>query len=475
MKITTMTGIVSRSIILYIGLSMVAVFAFAAELPDFTELVEKNGPAVVNISTVQKGKPKNGRLKRFPDMPEDGPFGEWFRRFFGEEGEGMEERKAQSLGSGFVISNDGYVLTNNHVIEDADKIIVRLSDRRELEAELIGTDPRSDLALLKIKAENLPVVKLGKSANLKQGEWVLAIGSPFGFDYSVTAGIVSAIGRSLPRENYVPFIQTDVAINPGNSGGPLFNLDGDVIGINSQIYSRTGGYMGLSFAIPIDVALNVVEQLKNSGHVKRGWLGVLIQDVTRELAESFEMEKPQGALVARVLPDSPAEAAGFQVGDIVLKFNGREVVHSSDLPPMVGITPIDKKIPVDIMRNGKMTEITVEIGELPDEDEIKVSSSSSGATEQVLGLVVSNLTDEQRERLEINGDNGIFVMQVESGPARTAGIQKGDVILMINNQNVSDAKQFQDIIKALPDGKSVPVLIHRRGSPIFLALKIASN
>jgi len=239
MKITTMTEIMRRSIIFYIGLSLLAVFALAAELPDFTVLVEKNGPAVVNISTVQKGKPKNGRLKRFPDRPEDGPFGEWFRRFFGEEGEGMEERKAQSLGSGFVISKDGYVLTNNHVIEDADKIIVRLSDRRELEAELIGTDPRSDLALLKIKAEDLPVVKLGKSADLKQGEWVLAIGSPFGFEYSVTAGIVSAIGRSLPRENYVPFIQTDVAINPGNSGGPLFNLDGHVIGINSQIYSRT--------------------------------------------------------------------------------------------------------------------------------------------------------------------------------------------------------------------------------------------
>ncbi|VAV96064.1 HtrA protease/chaperone protein, partial [hydrothermal vent metagenome] len=302
-------------------------------LPDFTGLVEKNGAAVVNISTEEKRDKRSKRIpRRFQDMPENGPFGEWFKHFFGEEGEGNNgegngfggpHRYAQSLGSGFIISKDGYVLTNNHVVADADKIIVRLSDRRELEAELIGTDKRSDLALLKIEGDDFPVVKIGSSETLKAGEWVLAIGSPFGFDYSVTAGIVSAKGRSLPRENYVPFIQTDVAINPGNSGGPLFNLDGEVVGINSQIYSRTGGYMGLSFAIPIDVVMNVVEQLKSDGHVVRGWLGVLIQDVTRELAESFGMKKPHGALVARVLPNSPAEAAGFKIGDIVVKFNGK--------------------------------------------------------------------------------------------------------------------------------------------------------
>ncbi|MDX1811833.1 MAG: Do family serine endopeptidase, partial [Gammaproteobacteria bacterium] len=304
-------------------------------LPDFTDLVEKYGPAVVNISTIQNNSNhvKDEIKRRMPDLPEGSPFNDWFKHFFdddgGEGGGGFngESPKAQSLGSGFIISNDGYILTNNHVIEDAEKIVVRLSDRRELDAELVGKDKRSDLAVLRIKADHLPVVKLGDSSKLKPGEWVLAIGSPFGFDYSVTAGIVSAKGRSLPRENYVPFIQTDVAINPGNSGGPLFNLDGQVVGINSQIYSRTGGYMGVSFAIPINVAMIVADQLKKNGEVKRGWLGVLIQDVTRDLAESFNMDKPHGALVARVLPDSPAEAAGFQAGDIVVEFNHQEMDH----------------------------------------------------------------------------------------------------------------------------------------------------
>ena len=457
-------------------------FAASRGLPDFTDLVETYGPAVVNISTVQKQKNKRSFRHGLPDMPEGGQFPDWFKRFFGEEGEddggfNGQERKAQSLGSGFVISKDGYILTNNHVIEDADKIIVRLSDRREIDAELIGRDERSDLALLKIEAEELPVVKLGSSKTLKPGEWVLAIGSPFGFDYSVTAGIVSAKGRSLPRENYVPFIQTDVAINPGNSGGPLFNLDGEVIGINSQIYSRTGGYMGVSFAIPIDVAMNVVDQLKTHGHVTRGWLGVLIQDVTRDLAESFNMDKPHGALVARVLPDSPAEAAGFEVGDIVVKFNGNEIDHSSDLPPMVGITPINKSIPVEIIRNGKAKEIKVKIGELPQEDDIKVSSSRNGSskTDDRLAIVVSNITDEQRERLDLSSEGGVFVKEVKTGPASDAGIRRGDVIMMVNNINIKDSDQFEEVVAELPEDKSVPVLVHRRGSPIFLAMKVPEN
>jgi len=410
-------------------------------------------------------------------MPEDTPLPEWFKRFFPEDEEGGgfngRDRKAQSLGSGFVISDDGYILTNNHVIEDADKIIVRLSDRREIEAELIGRDERSDLALLKIKAKELPVVKLGDSKALKPGEWVLAIGSPFGFDYSVTAGIVSAKGRSLPRENYVPFIQTDVAINPGNSGGPLFNLDGEVVGINSQIYSRTGGYMGVSFAIPINIAMNVVDQLKSKGHVTRGWLGVLIQDVTRDLAESFNMDKPHGALVARVLPGSPAEAAGFQVGDVVVKFNENEIDHSSDLPPMVGITPIDRKIPVEIIRKGKIKEITVKIGELPKEDEIKVSSRPNGSTsDNRLGVVVADIAEDQRDKLDINGDGGVYVKEVKDGAAAEAGIRRGDVILMINNTEIMNAKHFKDMVADLPEDKSVPVLVHRRGSPIFLAMRV---
>ena len=324
--------------IFVLAMLLVSTNVLARSLPDFTELVEDYGPAVVNISTTQQIKSSRSHKQfKMPEQIPEGPFGDLFRHFFDKDGESreFEEHDAKSLGSGFIISKDGYVLTNNHVIKDAKEIIVRLNDRRELEAEIIGVDPRSDIALLKVEASNLPVVELGNSEKLKVGEWVLAIGSPFGFDHSVTAGIVSAKGRSLPRENYVPFIQTDVAINPGNSGGPLFNLDGEVVGINSQIYSRTGGFMGLSFAIPINIVMNIVEQLKADGTVARGWLGVLIQDVTRELAESFNMEKPRGALVAKVLPGSPAEKYGFQVGDIVTKFNGHEDTHSPNFKPSI--------------------------------------------------------------------------------------------------------------------------------------------
>lgn len=295
----------------------------------------------MNISTKQKVQTRSTRgLPHglpMPELPENGPWNDLFRHFFGNPEGGFEpddESEARSLGSGFIIGSDGYILTNNHVVEKADEILVRLSDRRELVAKLIGTDKRSDLALLKIEASDLPVVKVGKDKEIKVGEWVMAIGSPFGFDHSVTVGVVSALGRSLPRESYVPFIQTDVAINPGNSGGPLFNLDGEVIGINSQIYSRTGGFMGLSFAIPMEVALDVVAQLKDKGYVARGWLGVLIQDVTRELAESFGMKQPAGALVAKVLKDGPAAKAGIKVGDVVLEFAGKAIHTSSDLPPV---------------------------------------------------------------------------------------------------------------------------------------------
>lgn len=461
--------------------------ASSVALPDFTQLVEQNGPAVVNISTEQKPKKSQGGKsapRRIPDLPENSPFNEWFKHYFGEEGPGGGEGpgmgpddQAQSLGSGFIISKDGYVMTNNHVIQDADKIIVRLSDRREIEAELVGKDERSDLALLKLKGSNFPSVKIGSSNKLKVGEWVLAIGSPFGFDYSVTAGIVSAKGRSLPRENYVPFIQTDVAINPGNSGGPLFNLDGEVVGINSQIYSRTGGYMGVSFSIPIDVAMNVVDQIKSKGKVTRGWLGVLIQDVTRDLAESFKMDKPRGALVARVLPDSPAEDAGFQVGDIVIKFDNKEIDHSSDLPPVVGITPIGRAIPVEIIRNGEKKNLSVKIGELPAEDDIKVANNGApgGTTDKRLGVAVADVTDEQREKSDLNKSGGVFVKDVTRGPAAEAGIRRGDIIMMMNNVDVKDAKQFKEIVDGLPKGKSVPVLVHRRGGPIFLAIKLGDD
>jgi len=451
-----------------------SVNAASGELPDFTKLVEQSSPAVVNISTSQKIK-QSRSMSPHGGMPET-PFDDFFRRFFGDEDGELREYDAKSLGSGFIISNDGYVLTNNHVIRDADEIIVRLSDRREFIAEVIGMDKRSDVALLKIDAENLPVAKIGKSRDLKVGEWVLAIGSPFGFDHTVTAGIVSAKERSLPSENYVPFIQTDVAINPGNSGGPLFSLNGEVIGVNSQIYSRTGGFMGLSFAIPIDVAMNVVEQLKKTGQVTRGWLGILIQDVTRELAESFEMSKPTGALVARVLPDSPASEADLRVGDIIVEFDGKEVISSSTLPPMVGIINVGDKVDVKIIRDGKTITKKVAIGELPQEDDLALSGIEGGKKFKIkrLEITVADLEEGQLEQLE-DGKTGVYVEGVETGPASKAGLRKGDIIIMINNENVEDAKQFKQLVDDLPVDKSVPVLVQRSGGPIFLALKITEE
>lgn len=445
------------------------------DLPDFTELVEDSSPAVVNISTTTRVSRESMRRQHREHAPggPGGPFDDFLRRFFGDEfgGEGEQrEFNERSLGSGFIISEDGYVMTNNHVIRDADEVIVRLSDRREYVAEVIGTDKRSDVALLKIDAENLPTTKIGKSDELRVGSWVLAIGSPFGFDHSVTAGIVSAIGRSLPNENYVPFIQTDVAINPGNSGGPLFNLKGEVVGVNSQIYSRTGGFMGLSFAIPIDMAMHVVDQLKTQGHVSRGWLGILIQDVTRELAESFEMSKPIGALVARVLPDSPAQAAGLEVGDVIVAFEGREVGRSSALPPMVGATMVGTTAEVEIIRDGKSKMLKVTISELPDEDQRVSRVDDPNITIERLDLVVTDPTPDQLEALE--GTGGVLVESVSSGAASRAGIRRGDLLMRFNNVEVRDAAHLGELVRDMPEGRSVPVLVQRQGSPIFLALRM---
>lgn len=460
-------------------------FAQAQSLPDFTQLVEKHSAAVVNISTTQKIEhPKISRMPQgLPQQIPEGPLGDLFRHFFGEQGQdrgfgapggpGGEPAEVKSLGSGFIISEDGYVMTNHHVVKDASEILVRLSDRRELVAKLIGSDERSDIALLKVDADHLPVVEIGDSAHLKVGEWVLAIGSPFGFDHSVTQGIVSAKGRALPRENYVPFIQTDVAINPGNSGGPLFDLDGKVVGINSQIYSRTGGFMGLSFSIPIDMAMKVVAQLKDGGKVARGWLGVLIQDVTRELAESFGMKKPRGALVAKVLKDSPAEEAGLEVGDIVISFNGKPVIRSSNLPPLVGISPVGEKVRVEILRKGKTKVLRVKLGELPDDD-TQVAGEPHTANETRLDITVMDITDEQRKQLDIK-EGGVIVQKVQAGPARKAGVRRGDVVLTLNNIAVKDAKHFAEISADLPTDKSVPLLVQRRGGPVFLALKIKDD
>ncbi|MEK7990043.1 MAG: DegQ family serine endoprotease [Thiotrichaceae bacterium] len=442
-----------------------------SSLPEFTELVEQYGPAVVNISTTAKKKAQglSSLGQDLPNIPEDSPLHDFFKRFFDEN---MSNQPSTSLGSGFIISPDGYIITNHHVVDNAKEIIVRLTDRRELEAEVIGSDKRSDLALLKIAANDLPTVKLGSSQNLKVGEWVLAIGSPFGFDHSATAGIVSATGRSLPNDNYIPFIQTDVAINPGNSGGPLFNMNGEVVGVNAQIYSRTGGFMGLSFAIPVDVMNNVVEQLKNDGKVMRGWLGVLIQDVTRDLAESFNMETPHGALVAQVLPNSPAEDAKFKSGDIIIKFNNKIVEHSSDLPPLVGSTKVNNTVGVEIIRKGKTKILRVKIGELPSEDELENTSShgSKSFNSELVGLSIKELDDEQKQEMDIS--NGVLVKKVTEGAAYDAGIRMNDVILELNYVNIENVHHFKQILNDLPKGRSIPVLVLRRGSPRFLALKI---
>ena len=459
--------------------------AGAAELPDFTTLVEKNNTAVVNISTTQKiSANERPQLPEGLDIPEGTPLDEFFKHYFGEGGpgapggpggqgeDGGQPNEVKSLGSGFIISPDGYILTNQHVVKDADEIVVRLQDRRELVAKVVGSDKRSDIALLKIDATGLPVLNIGSSDTLKVGSWVLAIGSPFGFDHSVTAGIVSAKGRSLPSDNYVPFIQTDVAINPGNSGGPLFNMGGQVVGVNSQIYSRTGGSMGISFAIPIEVAMKVVDQLKTSGHVSRGWLGVQIQDVTRELAESFGMKKPQGALVSKVLPKSPAEAAGLQIGDIITGYNKQEIISSSTLPPMVGDTKIGDNATLSVIRQGQTKDIPVKIGVLPDEDEvIAIAPETGGKDVDRLGLIVSGLTNEQREQLEVK-QNGVLVQDVKQGAAMDAGIRRGDVILRIQDQVIKEAKQFNEVVKGLPKGKSIAMLVQRRGGSQFLALKL---
>ena len=445
-------------------------------LPDFTELAEQNSAAVVNISTEQKTRVSQRLPKGFsmPDLPEDSPFNELFKHIFGEGMEEFTERESQSLGSGFVISSDGYILTNYHVVSDADEIQVRFSDRRTYEAEVIGSDKASDVALIKIEANDLPTVRIGKSSDLKVGEWVLAIGSPFGFDHTVTAGIVSAKGRSLPTENYVPFIQTDVAINPGNSGGPLFDLNGEVIGINSQIYSRTGGFMGLSFAIPIELAMNVADQLRETGRVARGYLGVLIQDVDRNLAESFGMSQPYGALVSRIMPDSPADKAGLEVGDVILSYNGQRLLNSSQLPPLVGTTRVDDKAKLRVLRQGEERSISVVVGRL-DEDEAEpraVPAKAQPEEIEQLGLSIIDIDAEVREQLGLEKVGGALIGDVSAGPAQDAGIRRGDIVLMFDGKDVKNARHLSDLIEQADDKRTVAVLVRRGDSPLFMALRL---
>jgi serine protease Do len=470
------------TIVLALGLilswSLTSAGATTRALPQFTELVAENGPTVVNISTKQS-QSLTQRFQGFsiPDLPEDSPLQDFFRHFFGDQqgepGEVPEDdQQSRSLGSGFIISADGYVLTNAHVVEGADEIIVRTSERLEFVATLVGADKRSDIALLKVDAQDLPAVRIGSARDLLVGEWVLAIGSPFGFEHSATAGIVSAKGRSLPSENYVSFIQTDVAINPGNSGGPLFNLDGEVVGVNSQIYSRTGGFMGLSFAIPIDLVMDVVEQLKTKGRVSRGWLGVLIQDVTRELAPTFGLAQPQGALVAQVLRDSPATEAGLLPGDVILSYNGKDVQTSSALPPLVGATPVGETAKIEVLRKGQRLPLEVKIAELPDDEQLAgISREPVPDKSNRLGLVARELTEDQRRELGVE-QGGLLVESVKEGPAAAAGIASGDVILMLDNQSVESLEGFNGILEAIEPGRSVAVLIQRGDGRSFYALKL---
>jgi serine protease Do len=443
------------------------------ELPDFTELVDRQGPAVVNISTTQVVR--GGRST--PQLPfdEDDPMFEFFKRFIPKQPGTPREFENKSLGSGFIVSADGYLLTNAHVVESAEEIVVKLTDKREFKAKVIGSDKRTDIALIKIEANGLPAVKLGDPNKLRVGEWVVAIGSPFGFESSVTAGIVSAKGRSLPQESFVPFIQTDVAINPGNSGGPLFNLKGEVVGINSQIYSRTGGFMGLSFAIPIDVAMEVQQQLRTSGKVSRGRIGVVIQEVTKELADSFGLTKSSGALVNSVESGAAADKAGIEAGDIILKFDGKTVNASSDLPRIVGSTKPGSKVPVQVWRKGASKEFVVTVGEIPVEEKAAQRPPRRGAKPEVaanrLGLVLSELTAEQRKELNIIG--GVAVDEVRNGARND--LRQGDIILAVIvkgiNNEVKSVDQFNKLLVQLDKGANLTLLIRRGDNQTFVTIK----
>ncbi len=447
-------------------------FAVAAQLPDFTDMVEKQGPAVVNISTTQAST-RSPLAQQFPNVPEDDPFFEFFRRFMPNQPGGPREFQAQSLGSGFVITADGYIMTNAHVVQSADEITVRLTDKREFKARVIGSDRRTDVALIKIEATGLPVVKFGDPARLKVGEWVVAIGSPFGFDNTVTAGIVSAKGRSLPQENFVPFIQTDVAVNPGNSGGPLFNMRGEVVGINSQIYSRTGGFMGLSFAIPIDVANDIAQQLRTSGKISRGRIGVVIQPVTKELADGFGLPKPVGALVNSVEKGGPADKAGIEAGDVILRFDGKPIATSEDLPRVVGGTKPGAKVTAQVWRNKGSRDMQVVVAELQDDSRTarggRGAPKPPAAAPTVYGMSLSDLSDAQRKELKV--EHGVLVGEVQGAAAR-AGMRKGDVILAVNNQDVKSVEQFNQMMGQFDKGRIVALLVRRGTNALYVPFRL---
>ena len=469
-----------KRLLLAFGLIMLIGLAHAQsrDLPDFAELAEKQGAAVVNISTTQVVRNQGHGVHPFP-FDEDDPAFDFFRRFAPRQMPGLpREYESKSLGSGFIISSDGYILTNAHVVDGADEVVVKLTDKREYKAKVIGADKRTDVALIRIEATGLPSVRLGDPAKLRVGEWVAAIGSPFGFENSVTAGIVSAKGRSLPQENYVPFIQTDVAINPGNSGGPLFNMKGEVVGINSQIYSRSGGYQGIAFAIPIDVAMEVQAQLRASGKVSRGRIGVMIQEVTKELADSFGLGKAQGALVASVEKGGPAEKAGLEAGDVILRFNDKAVSQSSDLPRLVGNTKPGSKAVLQIWRSGGSKEVTLTVGEMT--DDVAGRSAKRGrltepAPSNRLGLVLSEPSAAQKRQLGIR--NGLIVDEIREGGR--SDLRQGDVILAVIQRGVQTEirtlEQFNGLLAKYDKGSSITLLVRRGDSQTFITLRTGDD
>jgi len=445
-------------------------------LPDFTELVEKAGPAVVNIRVTQFGtraqrpteRSRGQRGEQGPGQPE---IPEFFKRYFNvPEGRGNGQPDRSGTGSGFIYEADGYILTNHHVIEDADEIIVRMADRREFEAELIGSDESSDIAVLKIEADGaLPFLHLGESESLRPGEWVAAIGSPFNFEQSVTAGIVSAKGRTNRAQQYVPFIQTDVAINRGNSGGPLLNMDGEVVGINSWILSSSGGYIGLSFSIPIEVAVSTAKQLRETGKVERGLLGVIVGAVTREMAEALELDRPVGALVNDTTPDGSADRAGIEPGDVILAFNDSPIETWNDLPPLVGANPPGTKATVRVSREGKEKTFNVTLDALDgDSGEAVADSKSSAQNSNALGLVVENISAERRRELG-DPEGGVVITDIESDDAWRAGLRPGDVILMMNNRTVENMDDFETLVKKIEPNKAVALRVWRNGTASFIA------
>lgn len=459
-----------RQLKIFLCLFLVSTVVSAIELPDFTDLIEQTSPAVVKINVQTFSTPTN-----FSNPNSQIP--EFYRDFFGFNLPQPEQSPRSGIGSGFIISEDGYIITNNHVVDNADEILVRLSDRQEFYAEVIGTDEQSDLALLKIEAERLPTVSFADPDNIEVGDWVLAIGSPFDLDYSASAGIVSAIGRSLPNgsgNNYVPFIQTDVAINPGNSGGPLFNLNGEVVGVNSQIYTRSGGFMGLSFAIPAAVALDVTNQLKASGNVSRGWLGVYIQDISQDLATSFGLDRPQGALVSQVAEGSPAERSGLRAGDVIVEFDGHDIEYSHDLPHVVGLIDPGSRVVASIYREGTRRSVDVELGALPTQVAATSNRSqrdSRSSPSAILGMELSDLSPSAARSQGLS--SGVVIESVApNSPAANAGLRAGDIIVQLGFNEVRDLRDFTEIASKLPSGKVQPIRFYRDGEAIFRTIDI---